>query len=166
MSSANIWLQFQTKYLTSQLSLLKNFYIKMCCVEGGQENESNILVEPIFHWRKRLRMSYRTRRMEAAEGQVGKHNYGLKLDRKSIKITDDDFFLPFYYYLFSGMYGRNDLKRFIFFIFSVFYSTLFHLPHLRFHCFGGCWDRTQDSCDGRNDWQTVYNHLIYLVCKW
>ncbi len=23
----------------------------------------------------------------------------------------------------------------------------FHLPPLRFHCVGGCWDRTQDSCD-------------------
>ncbi len=27
------------------------------------------------------------------------------------------------------------------------YSTLLHLPPLRFHCVGGCWDRTQDSCD-------------------
>ncbi len=27
------------------------------------------------------------------------------------------------------------------------YSTLFHLQALRFHCVGGCWDRTQDSCD-------------------
>ena len=25
--------------------------------------------------------------------------------------------------------------------FSVLYSTLFHLPPLRFHCVGGCWDR-------------------------
>jgi hypothetical protein len=22
-----------------------------------------------------------------------------------------------------------------------------HLPLIRFHCAGGCWDRTQDSCD-------------------
>jgi hypothetical protein len=35
----------------------------------------------------------------------------------------------------------------IFFIFSVLYSTLLHLPPHRFHCVGGCWDRTQDSCD-------------------
>ncbi len=34
-----------------------------------------------------------------------------------------------------------------FWIFSVFYSTLLHLPPLRFHCVGGCWNRTQDSCD-------------------
>jgi hypothetical protein len=29
----------------------------------------------------------------------------------------------------------------------VLYSTLLHLPPLSLHCFGGCWDRTQDSCD-------------------
>ncbi len=35
----------------------------------------------------------------------------------------------------------------IFFMY-VLYSTLLHLPPLRFRCvFGGCWDRTQDSCD-------------------
>jgi hypothetical protein len=27
------------------------------------------------------------------------------------------------------------------------YSTLLHLPPLRFHCVGGCWDRTQDCYD-------------------
>jgi hypothetical protein len=30
---------------------------------------------------------------------------------------------------------------------SVLYSSLLHPPTLRFHCFGGCWDRTQDRCD-------------------
>jgi hypothetical protein len=30
---------------------------------------------------------------------------------------------------------------------SVLYLTLLHLPLLRFHCVGECWDRTQDSCD-------------------
>jgi hypothetical protein len=30
---------------------------------------------------------------------------------------------------------------------SSFFSTLFHLPPLRSHCVGGCWNRTQDSCD-------------------
>ncbi len=30
---------------------------------------------------------------------------------------------------------------------SILYSTLLHLPPLRFHYVGGCWDRTQDSCD-------------------
>ncbi len=29
----------------------------------------------------------------------------------------------------------------------VLYSTLLHLPPLRFHCVGGCWNRTQDICD-------------------
>ncbi len=29
----------------------------------------------------------------------------------------------------------------------VLYSTLLHLPPLRFHCVGECWDRTQDCCD-------------------
>jgi hypothetical protein len=35
----------------------------------------------------------------------------------------------------------------VFFFFYVLYSTLLHLPPLRFHCVGGCWDRTQDCCD-------------------
>jgi hypothetical protein len=34
-----------------------------------------------------------------------------------------------------------------FIYFSVRYSTLLNLPPLRFHCVGGCWNRTQDSCD-------------------
>ncbi len=29
-------------------------------------------------------------------------------------------------------------------IFYYFYSTLLHLPPLRFHCVWGCWDRTHD----------------------
>ncbi len=29
----------------------------------------------------------------------------------------------------------------------VLYSTLLHLPPLRFHWVEGCWDRTQDRCD-------------------
>ncbi len=29
-------------------------------------------------------------------------------------------------------------------MFSVLYSTLLHLPSLRYHCVGGRWDRTQD----------------------
>jgi hypothetical protein len=31
-----------------------------------------------------------------------------------------------------------------FFSFYIGYSTLLHLPPLRFHCVGRCWDRTQD----------------------
>ncbi len=29
----------------------------------------------------------------------------------------------------------------------VLYQTLLHLPPLRFHCVGGCCDRTQNYCD-------------------
>jgi hypothetical protein len=37
----------------------------------------------------------------------------------------------------------KDFKvRFLYFY--VRYSRLLHLPPLRFHCVGGCWDRTQD----------------------
>jgi hypothetical protein len=32
-------------------------------------------------------------------------------------------------------------------VFYVRYSTLLYLPPLRFHCVGGCGDRTQDCCD-------------------
>ncbi len=31
--------------------------------------------------------------------------------------------------------------------FFILYSTLLHLPPLRFHCNDGCWDRTQDCCN-------------------
>ncbi len=31
--------------------------------------------------------------------------------------------------------------------FSFLYSTLLHLPLLRFICAGGCWDQNQDCCD-------------------
>ncbi len=44
-------------------------------------------------------------------------------------------------------------KDFFFFIlFGFFYSTLLYLPPLRFHCVGGCWDRTQD-----------YVHIYWFV---
>jgi hypothetical protein len=35
----------------------------------------------------------------------------------------------------------------IFFMYDIQVSTLLHLQPLRFHCVGGCLDRTQDSCD-------------------
>ncbi len=35
----------------------------------------------------------------------------------------------------------------LFLVFYVRYSTLIHLPTLRFHCVGGCWGRTQDCSD-------------------
>jgi hypothetical protein len=53
-----------------------------------------------------------------------------------------------------------------FYILYVRYSTLLHLPPLRFHCVGGCWDRTQDSCDYDIGCQTLYHmarsHPIHL----
>ncbi len=41
---------------------------------------------------------------------------------------------------------------------TVLYSTLLHLPPLRFHGVGECWDRTQDSCDFGIDCQTGSSH--------
>jgi hypothetical protein len=43
----------------------------------------------------------------------------------------------------------------VFFSFSVRYSTLLHLPPLKFHCVGQCWYRTEDSCDFGIDSQTL-----------
>jgi hypothetical protein len=34
-----------------------------------------------------------------------------------------------------------------FFMCTVLYSTLLHMPPFRFHCFRECWDRSQDCCD-------------------
>ncbi len=54
------------------------------------------------------------------------------------------FFVSFSFF-FSKMKGEF---FWIFVSFCVRYLTLLHLPPLRFHCVGGCWDRTQDSnCD-------------------
>jgi hypothetical protein len=39
--------------------------------------------------------------------------------------------------------------RGIFGDFGVLYSTLLHLPPLRFHCLGEFWDGTQDFDNGR-----------------
>ncbi len=36
---------------------------------------------------------------------------------------------------------------FSFVVFHVLYSTLLHLPPLKFHCARGCWNRTQDCSD-------------------
>jgi hypothetical protein len=47
------------------------------------------------------------------------------------------------------VYVKILLKRGTFFSFYVLvrYSTLLHLPPLRFHCVGGCWYRAKDYCD-------------------
>jgi hypothetical protein len=53
--------------------------------------------------------------------------------------------------------------------FSAHNSTLLHLPPLRFHCVGECWDRTQYWCDFGIDCQTPLNHsridLIHQIIK-
>ncbi len=46
-------------------------------------------------------------------------------------------------------------KYFLWGFFFVLYSTLLHLPPLKFHCADGCWDRTQDSCNWCIDSQTL-----------
>jgi hypothetical protein len=53
------------------------------------------------------------------------------------------------YLLLSPFYYSHLLRiRGIFWIFlNELYLTLLHLPSLRFHCVGGCWDRTQGRCD-------------------
>ncbi len=43
----------------------------------------------------------------------------------------------------------------LFGFFYVLNSTLLHLPPLRFHRGGDCWDRTQDCCDSGIDSQTL-----------
>jgi hypothetical protein len=52
--------------------------------------------------------------------------------------------------------GGQPLKRvrhkiiggiFFWIFFFILYSTLLHLPPLRFHCADECWDRTQDRCN-------------------
>ncbi len=49
------------------------------------------------------------------------------------------------WYFFCPAYLNK--RGFLDFFMFVLYSTLLRLPPLRFHCVGGCWDRTQDSCD-------------------
>ena len=52
--------------------------------------------------------------------------------------------------------GVGGLTKFAFFYnFFVLYSTLLHLPPLRFHCADGCWERTQDRCNWCIDSQTL-----------
>jgi len=43
------------------------------------------------------------------------------------------------FYIYSDNYNRGIFLRF-FHLFHVQYSTLLHLPPLRFHCVGGCWN--------------------------
>ncbi len=44
----------------------------------------------------------------------------------------------------NNLHQRADLAIIKIFLY-VGYSTQLHLPRLRFHCLGGCWNLTQDS---------------------
>jgi hypothetical protein len=58
-----------------------------------------------------------------------------------------------------GCLAVNKIEKggfFQIFSFYVRYSTLLHLPPLRFHCVKGCWDLTQDYCDFGIDSHTLY----------
>ncbi len=60
--------------------------------------------------------------------------------------------------------GREQVVFFRIFFGGIFvfilYSTLFHLPPLRFHCADGCWERTQDRCNWCIGSQTTRLDLI------
>jgi hypothetical protein len=63
---------------------------------------------------------------------------------------------PYYFYFYFIIFFNKG--GFFGFFSSVLYSTLLHLPPLRFHgfhCVGECWDRTPDSCDFCIDCQTL-----------
>jgi hypothetical protein len=51
-----------------------------------------------------------------------------------------------------------------FFSFYVQYSKLLHLPPLRFHCAGGCWDRTRTVANTalavRHSYHSARSHLL------
>ncbi len=71
---------------------------------------------------------------------------------------------------------RYILNRRIFSVFfcavTVLYSTLLHLPPLRFHCVGGCWDWTEDCCDIGIDTQSLQSLVTvdltvhFTPCTW
>jgi hypothetical protein len=68
----------------------------------------------------------------------------------------------------AGTTGKES-NRGIFWIFflNVLYSTLLHLPPLRYHCVGGCWDRTQDFCDSQKRKKVYHrrNPHLDVVCE-
>ncbi len=52
--------------------------------------------------------------------------------------------------------------------FILFFYVLLHLPPLRFHCDGGCWDYTQDCCDfgiWQSDALTTRLDLIHYLAR-
>jgi hypothetical protein len=90
-----------------------------------------------------------------------------RAEKRSIKIKlkpcgKDNWFLPVLWirtvriFMFLGRV-RKLKEDFVGFFLSMYdtYSTLLHLPPLRFRCIGGCWDRTQDSCEYGTGCQTL-----------
>jgi hypothetical protein len=63
-----------------------------------------------------------------------------------MQIIYDIFMLKFYVQMFCVL-DLVLLTRGFFGYFYGLYSTLLHLPPLRFPCVGGGWDQTQDWCD-------------------
>ncbi len=80
------------------------------------------------------------------------------LDRKKLSLVN--FSVYAYKLWFSNAFRVFSELYCIFF--KVLYSTLLHLPPLRFHYVGGCWDWTQVCYDFVIDSQTLYAKM----CVW
>jgi hypothetical protein len=92
-------------------------------------------------WKTNINFEFRGRR--ESQGY-------LRLDQAKLSFTlDPDTGMP------DGFRYRNILIYKGGFFFYVLYSTVLHLPHLRFPSVRGCWDRTQYCCDFGNDSQTL-----------
>jgi hypothetical protein len=62
-------------------------------------------------------------------------------------------------YLEVCSFGTSRVKKEGFNSFYVRYSTLLHLPPLRFHGVGGCWDQTQELF-------TTKRKILGTYCKY
>jgi hypothetical protein len=65
-----------------------------------------------------------------------------------------------FFFSFCFLFVKGGFFWFFLLFYVVRYSTLFHLPPLRFHYVGGCWDRTQDCCELRL-WLDL---VLILIC--
>jgi hypothetical protein len=83
----------------------------------------------------------RLKELEEGEENSLKENMdrAIKVSKNLSQFTTGSYLLP-------TVCGSNLLKFFTCQMF-VLYSTPIYLPPLRFRGVGGCWDRTQDSCD-------------------
>ncbi len=80
--------------------------------------------------------------LPAARSRPGDHRPGKYIFKKGDFLGFFGFFEFFYYFYFIFW----DIFWFFCCYFIVLYSTLLHLPPLRFHCVRGGWDRTV-ACD-------------------